>query len=73
MHNKRCEEVIVHLSKAVPTRGEVISLFAKLGFAVKFLLSEPIQQTLILVFLAGQRRPLVDRVGSAANTVTHQS
>lgn len=52
----------------MPTRGKVISFFAKL-FAVKFLLGQLVQQTLVLVFQAKQRRPLVAKVDSAANAV----
>lgn len=44
-----------------------------LWFAVKFLLSELIQQTLILVFLARQRRPLLVKICSTAEAVTRMA
>lgn len=65
--------VSVSTSSRVPTRGDVISFFAKLRFAVKLLLGQLIQQALVLVFLTRQRCPLVDKVSSAAHAVTHKS
>ena len=52
------------------TRGEVIGLVARLALAVQFLLSQLLQETLVLILLTGLRCPLLDKLGSAACTVT---
>lgn len=56
-------------SGCVCTRGEVIGLVARLGLAVQFLLSQLVQQTLVLVFLTRLGCPLLAKVCSAAHTV----
>lgn len=57
-------------SSLTRTRGEVISFVPELCFAVKFLLSQLLQQTLILVLLTRQGRPLLGKVCSTADAVT---
>lgn len=60
----------VTTSSLTHTRREVISFVPKLCFAVQFLLSQLIQQTLILILLARHGCPLLGKVRSAANAVT---
>lgn len=51
------------------TRREVVPLVALLRLAVEFLLSELVQQTLVLVLLSRQGRPLLGEVCNAAGAV----
>lgn len=52
------------------TRREVISFVPKLSLAVQLFLSQFVQQSLILIPVMGRGCPLVDKVYSAADTVT---
>lgn len=51
------------------TRRDVVPFASELSFAVKFLSSQLVQQTLVLVLLMRHGCPLQDKVCSAANTV----
>lgn len=60
------------MSGLTRTRGEVVPFVPGFSFAVKFLLSQLVQQALVLILLTGQGCPLLDsqKVCSAAHTVT---
>lgn len=55
---------------SIRTGGEVVPLVAQLGLAVQFLLSQLVQQTLVLVLLSRQGCPLLGKVCNAAGAVT---
>lgn len=59
-----------HSGRRRRTRREVVPLVARLPLAVQFLLSQLVQQTLVLVLLSRQGGPLLGKVCNAAGAVT---
>lgn len=59
-----------HSRRQRRTRREVVPLVARLRLAVQFLLSQLVQQTLVLVLLSRQGCPLMGKVCNAAGAVT---
>lgn len=64
------KNITLSTSSLIHTRGEVIPFVPEVSFAVKFLLSQLIQQTLVLILLMRRGCPLLDKVCSTANAVT---
>lgn len=59
-----------HSGRRRRTRREVVPLVARLRLAVQFLLSQLVQQTLVLVLLSRQGCPLLGKVCNTAGAVT---